>query len=675
MAIRFLAFALPAILAWLAVRGLSPHFFRPAGFLGVGLWILQDAAIAIVAAFLVDRQTKRLLPLAYLLNVTLVFPDQAPSRFGLALRSGSLKNLQTKAASLKDIDDPNETATLAIELVTALSRHDRRTRGHTDRVRAYCDLIAEEMGLLEHDRNRLAWGAMLHDIGKLTVPAEVLNKKDKLTDAEWKLLQNHPAAGAEMLSGLEDWLGSWLGAATEHHERWDGNGYPNKLVGAEISLAGRITSVADAYDVITSKRSYKEPMTTSAARAELVRCAGTQFDPDVVRSFLSVSVGRRRNAGFLAWLFEVPSLAQISSGLSGAAVSTTAAGAAVVLSVGGGALAIDTPLAFVQETVVPTSSPSSAAGSDAVGETGASESDADSTPTDLVPTELIPVELIPFDPTTSTSSDDAVSDTQNPAQSTTLLTNPSSTTPSSTASSPTTTSQPGQPGQTSSSTSTSAAPFSTTSTPTPAPTTSAQATSSTTALVTTTTTAPTTTTQQASGPLVLYLTNPGSGNTSSSNPLSLSLQAPNAGSLPNFDTDHDSAPGRYLAKDGGGMGTNDSSKRQEWLWTVPATQPISGTVVVHLWVGEKDLNSGEDIGVMARLQVCTPSCTTVGTDSWSGSSVGGYQHVQLNLGSMSETLTADTTVRLKVVAYDQITEKDIVLAYDTSAQAARIDIS
>lgn len=663
---------------------MSPHFLRPAGYIGVGLWILQDAAIAIAAAFLVERQTKRLLPLAYLLNVTLVFPDQAPSRFGLALRSGNMKHLQAKAASLKNIDDPSETAAVAIELVTALSRHDRRTRGHTDRVRAYCDLIAEEMGLPEHDRNRLAWGAMLHDIGKLTVPAGVLNKKDKLTDAEWRLLQNHPAAGAEMLSGLEDWLGEWIGAPTQHHERWDGSGYPNKLAGNEISLAGRITSVADAYDVITSKRSYKEPMTTSAARAELVRCAGTQFDPDVVRSFLSVSVGRRRNAGFLAWLFEVPSLAQISSGLSGAAVSTTAAGAAVVLSVGGGALAIDAPLAFVQETTAeeasfipdPNSSPTD--GASASNEAGQSVGTAGS----------IPVDLIPIGLTTTTSSDEVAtedaalpsdpalpSDTQDTGQATTTsLSGPGSTAPGSTALSPsTTTSAPGQPIPTST------PPPSSTTLTTGGPgiqatTTTAQAPTTTTTAATTTTTAATTTTQ-AGGPLVLYLTNPGSGNTSSSNPLAFSLQAPTAGSLPNFDTDHDSDPGRYLSKDGGGMSTNDSSKRQEWLWTAAATQSINGTIIVHLWVGEKDLNSGEDIGVMARLQVCTPTCSTLGTDSWSGSSLGGYRHVQLDLGSVSQTLTAGTTLRLKAVAFDQITEKDIVLAYDTSAQPARIDIS
>jgi hypothetical protein len=117
-------------------------------------------------------------------------------------------------------------------------------------------------------------------------------------------------------------------AASQHHERWDGQGYPDRLVGEEISLAGRIVAVADAYDVITSTRSYKKPMSTEAARKELVRCAGKQFDPDVVRAFLNVSIGRNPSrAGLLGWLAELPRgigqlTAQVASSTGGMVAAT-----------------------------------------------------------------------------------------------------------------------------------------------------------------------------------------------------------------------------------------------------------------------------------------------------------------------------------------------------------------
>ena len=114
-------------------------------------------------------------------------------------------------------------------------------------------------------------------------------------------MQSHTVIGAETLREVArrhpfavGFLHMAIDITRSHHERWDGTGYPNRLAGHEISLAGRIAAVADAFDVITSKRSYKSAMTNVAARRELVRCAGTQFDPTVVRAFLNVSLGRRR---------------------------------------------------------------------------------------------------------------------------------------------------------------------------------------------------------------------------------------------------------------------------------------------------------------------------------------------------------------------------------------------
>ncbi len=322
-AIKVGAFLVPLLSAWLVVHGFSGKLYRPSGVRGILLWIAQAAVIGFIVSKLVERQTRRLLPLATLFNISLVFPDQAPSRFSIALRSGTARQLKRRLAEAADHglgDSEEEAANHALALVTALGQHDRLTRGHTERVRAYSDMIAEELGMSQADRSMLAWGAMLHDVGKVKVPAEILNKDGRPSEAEWATLKKHPAESVAILAPLTDWLGDWLLAASEHHERWDGTGYPNGLAGREISLAGRITAVADAYDVITSKRSYKAPMSSEAARQELVRCAGSQFDPEVVRAFLNVSLGHKWATGPFAWLAEVPGF-QLA-GASSAAVPT-----------------------------------------------------------------------------------------------------------------------------------------------------------------------------------------------------------------------------------------------------------------------------------------------------------------------------------------------------------------
>lgn len=326
-----LIFVVPLIGAWALVRLCSSLLFRPPGIAGVLIWVIQAGTIATVSAAVLERIARRLVPLQALLGMTLTFPDHAPSRFGVALRSGSIKRLQEQLDdNFLDAPSLQDSATRAIELVTLLGKHERLTRGHTERVRAYSDMVAVELGLSVVDRNKLAWAALLHDIGKLTVPPEILNKQTGPNAEEWKILANHPAAGIEILEPLRGWLGDWLLAAGEHHERFDGLGYPAGLSGMDISLAGRIVAVADAYDVITSKRSYKEPMSVEAARQELVHCSGTQFDPAIVRALLNASRAERLSGARWAWLLELPGIAQISSGLAHGA-TVTAVGAATVV--------------------------------------------------------------------------------------------------------------------------------------------------------------------------------------------------------------------------------------------------------------------------------------------------------------------------------------------------------
>jgi hypothetical protein len=204
-------------------------------------------------------------------------------------------------------DDATRAAEQLLTLMAALTWHDRRTRGHSGRVRVYTDLLADEMGLSDYDRDRLRWASLLHDIGKLSVHERVLNKPGKPTESQWQRLKAHPEAGQRMLGPLAEWLGPWADAVRDHHERFDGEGYPRGLRGREISLAGRMVAVADAYEVMTTARSYKRPMSAEKAAEELAACAGSQFDPAIVRAFLAIPLRRLRWAmGPFGWLAQLP---------------------------------------------------------------------------------------------------------------------------------------------------------------------------------------------------------------------------------------------------------------------------------------------------------------------------------------------------------------------------------
>ena len=329
--VRLLLFVSPIIIGWLAVRIIAPIFYRPEGWIGTGFWIVQAIVVASVAAHSTKTVANRLAPMSALLNMTMVFPDHAPSRFGVTLRAGNIKKLTPEQLTLSN--DTQEAAEQAMALVAALGAHEPRTRGHTERVRTYAELIGQEMGLTDDELNRLRWGMLLHDVGKLTVPAHILNSKEAPTEEQWRILKQHPVEGQKILEPLHGWLGEWGFVALHHHERWDGGGYPAQLEATEISLGGRIAAVADTYDVITSKRSYKEPMSPSAAREELYRCAGTQFDPAVVKAFLRIGLEDGRSAGFLGWLLELPTLMRVTSSVATASPTVGSAMATVAMAV------------------------------------------------------------------------------------------------------------------------------------------------------------------------------------------------------------------------------------------------------------------------------------------------------------------------------------------------------
>jgi HD-GYP domain-containing protein (c-di-GMP phosphodiesterase class II) len=288
--------------------------------------LVASAATAIA----VERLARRLLPLATLLKLSLVFPDRVPSRYRVARQAGNAHVLRERIRRAKEagvVDDPARAAEEILTLVAALSAHDRKTRGHSERVRAFTDVIAAELPLSAEDRDRLRWAALLHDIGKITVPVATLTKPGKPDEAEWAQLRRHPLEGERIAAERLPWLGSWGAAIGQHHERWDGGGYPRGLAAEQIHLGARIVSVADSFEVMTAARSYKRPMTPSAARRELAACAGKQFDPMVVRALFGVSLGQLWwMVGPSAWIAQVPFMLGIGRAGSETAVAVRAAG-------------------------------------------------------------------------------------------------------------------------------------------------------------------------------------------------------------------------------------------------------------------------------------------------------------------------------------------------------------
>ena len=172
-------------------------------------------------------------------------------------------------------------------LARSVEEKDKATEGHCSRIEQFALRIGERLGLTGDQLVTLSYAAYLHDVGKVKVPDEILNKPGPLTDAEWNEMRKHPDYGAEMLKE-KDFLKDAAEIVRAHHERYDGTGYPRGLKGDEIPIEARIIAVVDAYDAMTSDRPYRKALPKEKAIAELKKNAGTQFDPRVVEVFLSV---------------------------------------------------------------------------------------------------------------------------------------------------------------------------------------------------------------------------------------------------------------------------------------------------------------------------------------------------------------------------------------------------
>ncbi|HEY6055723.1 MAG TPA: HD-GYP domain-containing protein, partial [Gaiellaceae bacterium] len=173
----------------------------------------------------------------------------------------------------------------AASLARAVDTRDAYTGSHSQRVAKLSGRIAERLGVPPDQVELARLAGSLHDLGKLAIPEEILRKPSALSEPERVVLERHPQIGYRMLESLGvDPVAQWV---LHHHERWDGDGYPDKLAGEEIPLGARIIFVADAYDAMTSDRVYRGSLSREEAIAELERCAGSQFDPAIVGIFVA----------------------------------------------------------------------------------------------------------------------------------------------------------------------------------------------------------------------------------------------------------------------------------------------------------------------------------------------------------------------------------------------------
>lgn len=241
----------------------------------------------------------------------------------ITVLTGALdKSRQSRAqhAAQQRGESPNGKTEGVLEaLVAALDAREHETKNHSRRVTCYAMRLGQALDMNQRDLEILRQGAILHDIGKIGIPDGILLKAGPLTDHEWDLMRKHPEIAYRILDSIDE-----LKPASEivlsHHERFQGGGYPRGLKGSRILLGARIFSIADTLDAITSDRPYRRARSFQAASEEIVRCAGTQFDPEVVAAFSAVSIHEwqemrthtLRDPGCLA---DIPGLGQLAASL------------------------------------------------------------------------------------------------------------------------------------------------------------------------------------------------------------------------------------------------------------------------------------------------------------------------------------------------------------------------
>lgn len=227
------------------------------------------------------------------------FPIQVQSSVSLRGRECASDTIRQNLQSMRTkklMDKTSVHSEILRSLLQALSQCDPDTSEHVQRTQRSGEELGKRINLSDSEQSNLALLAILHDIGKISIPLEILNKPGKLDDDEWTMMKTHVQKGYQIAQSSKE-LGEIADMILFHHERWDGHGYPNGLQGEQIPLLSRIISVVDAYDAMTNDRAYRKALAESAARSELLRGAGTQFDPNIVREFLTMLEENDRRQG------------------------------------------------------------------------------------------------------------------------------------------------------------------------------------------------------------------------------------------------------------------------------------------------------------------------------------------------------------------------------------------
>jgi len=187
-----------------------------------------------------------------------------------------------------DIEDEHIDIITSIKtLISVINAKDKYTYGHVERVVVYSRLLADKLELNEKNKKDLIFGAYMHDIGKINIPKEILNKNMPLTSDEWGIMKQHSMNGVDIIKSVDS-LKEVIPLILHHHERYDGNGYPDNLKGNDIPYLVRMLTVADSFDAMTSSRPYNKRKTYREAVQELKKCSGTQFDKDIANAFIEV---------------------------------------------------------------------------------------------------------------------------------------------------------------------------------------------------------------------------------------------------------------------------------------------------------------------------------------------------------------------------------------------------
>jgi putative nucleotidyltransferase with HDIG domain len=257
------------------------------------------ALLSLFACFVFWRLNRPLRRLARTMSA-MAWSGELQSDFESAGGTGDVKRIEDTfralVVSLEESQRARERSYVEAvgAVVTAADARDQETGGHSFRVALYARELARTLGYSGESLKAIEWGALLHDVGKLVVPDDILRKVGPLDEAEWRVMRQHPGWGYEMLADVSFLQAEALDIVYSHHERWDGSGYPDRLAGLEIPLGARVFAIADALDAMTSDRPYRAALGWDEAVAEIASQSARQFDPEAVDAFREQEPGLRR---------------------------------------------------------------------------------------------------------------------------------------------------------------------------------------------------------------------------------------------------------------------------------------------------------------------------------------------------------------------------------------------